>query len=113
MIIETAKDKYFMQTKGGIVESLFLRKKTTASGFYVSRKYKTEFFDHQGKLIAALIRNKRGENFFVSAGKLTDGKKYFMLGLSDSSAKFLGIDDLSYLEVSALADRIGKALAVR
>ena len=99
MIIETGKDTFFVPSKKGI-------EKTTASGFYVRKKYKTEFFDRQGKLIAALIHNKHKENFFVSAGKLSNGKKYFMFGLSDSSASFLGIDDLSYLDRCDLADRV-------
>lgn len=98
MIIEIGKDTFFVPNKKGI-------EKTTASGFYVIKKYATEFYDKEGRLRAALIHNKHGENFFVSAGG-AGGKKYFMPGLSDLSASFLGIDDLSYLDRCDLADRI-------
>lgn len=97
----TVNGKKYAATKKELTESLF-QSGGTACGTYKKLKNSINLFKPDGTLFAAVINNGHCEPFFVTAYR-RDGKTWYMNGLDSVSARYLGLDSLSYSATSAIA----------
>lgn len=82
-------------------------------GFYQPRKNGTMFMDGSRNPRVFLVDNRYGEQFFVSASILEDGRVWYSYSLSSKDEKFLGVKDLGFLAIKELARDICRQMKAR
>lgn len=82
----------------------------TPDGEYKKLKTSINFYKPSGEVFAALIMNKHGERFFVSAHKDSNsGRTRYMFGLCDSSYELLGLSvDMGLREEREIAENVAE-----
>lgn len=83
--------KKYAKNDKEFVNSLFTSQ--TCSGYYKTQRNGsgTTIYNMQKEVIAFIVHNNRQGYFVVSATKHTDGKTYYMFGLSSLDKAFLGL----------------------
>jgi hypothetical protein len=95
---------WFAPSPAALVSSLF-DPGGTASGFFKVRKRGVLFCRGNGEPLVFLVANKRGERFFVSCGRQSDGRIVFMHSMISRDREVLGIPE-KMAESSAMAESI-------
>lgn len=95
----------FAKNDAEFVASLF-NSGGTCSGFYKRRKDGIALYDMQNNPRVFLVSNKFGERFSVSMTRNSAGKLFYMHGLSESDALFVGTDTLGYAEEKTLLNAL-------
>ena len=101
-MVELQSKHYAKDLKEAI---LLLREHGEAfTGFYRENTNGILFYDRKRIPFAfAAMDPTNGGTFFVTAGKQSDGRTFYMFGLGEYTAKALGIDGLKPSERCALA----------
>lgn len=87
--------KKFAKNDKEFTDTLF-QQGGTAHGFYKAIKGGIQLFNIQHELIAFIVNNSHGEQFFVTASKCA-GKARYMFSTDRIVEKYLGLDTLGYL----------------
>lgn len=100
----------FAPSQSALVETLF-DPSGTASGIYKKRKYGVLFSKPDGEPFAFLVANPNQSQFFVSAGRQSDGRTVYSFGLSNTDAVRLGLSAMKYSERCGAAECAWKAVS--
>lgn len=105
----TINGKKYAKNDAEFTESLF-NPGGTCVGYYKKLKNGIQLMTMQKELFAFMVNNSHNERFFVSAGRLENGKAFYMYGLSDSAARWLGIENMGCIDRYELIGDIYKTL---
>ena len=95
----------FAPSASALVDTLF-NPSGTADGIYSVRKNGVMFKRPNGDPFAFLVANPGQSQFFVTAWTFEGRTHYMRGGLTDESKRLLGVDRLTYSELSDEAARI-------
>lgn len=88
----------FAKNDKEFINTLFMKRDSTALGYYRVMKNGIKLMDHQKQPIMFIVNNRHGEQFIVSCKKLDNGKTLYSYALSSSDEELIGFDKLGYRE---------------
>ena len=105
----TIQGRHFVSSRREAIETLFAPiEGRTAHGRYKARRGGIMLYDLQDNPRVFIVNNRHGR-FFVSAS-IHDGRYWYMHGLADSDAEWLGTSELGYAaEIAAASAAINAA----
>lgn len=95
----------FAKNDDVFVNSLFEGGSTCDGYFKYKGKRCIHLFDHQGKPIAFIAKNKHNESFLGNLS-IIEGKPFYQVALTNNSAKHIGIDGLSFLQKKEFVENL-------
>jgi hypothetical protein len=89
--------KKFAENNNEFMGSLF-HTGGTCSGYARKIKRGVKLFNLQNELFAFIVAPKRGENAFIVTASIQDGKARYMYSTCSLTEKYLGIDNMGYMD---------------
>lgn len=89
--------KKYAKSDKEFTKSLFQRD-GTANGYYKRLKRGIKLYNIQRELIAFIKAPSNGDNAFVVSASIKEGKPRYMFALSGLEARYLGTDNLTYMQ---------------